>query len=794
MKTSLSRPFDMLRSAGVAFLRLGEAGQTEFEAGRIRAVRLAAVLRNTPWMMAANLANAAVAIVALVDNPMHVWVLVWAAMVTAIALLTGLRWWQNRDRPERETASLRGTRRAVVFAVVTSGLWACLSALFYYYATEHQRLVIIAITVGMTGGGGFALATVPPAAIAFSAIMGIGSAFAIAEAGELIGMNLFALYVVYAAIIIRSSFALCDSLTIRVRAQLAADEQRDVIGLLLNDFEENAADWLWGLDRNLLLRRASPRFFEEVATGEDKVYGRPLWEVMPFMDNGRRFLTDVHGSDELRRILHDHAPFRDFEICVVRDGELGVWSLSAKPVFDGNGAFVGFRGVGRDVTQAREARGRIEYMARHDSLTDVGNRVLLNEDLGRALSRLERFNEGFAVLLLDLDRFKQVNDTHGHGAGDELLREVATTLKALCGEGDTIARLGGDEFAIIRAVRDDPRAAAELADRVVNALSQPFVLASGTARIGVSVGIACAPIDGRNADTLIRHADLALYRAKGDGRNRYRFFDTSLDAAARRRNALEQELRAAVAADALSLHFQPLVDSRSGEIVCAEALLRWNHPSLGSVSPAEFIPIAEDIGLIGRIGTWVIRKGCETATAWPETVRLAVNLSPRQFGTPGLFTMIESTLRECGLPPRRLELEVTESLLLNSDSAVESTLAAIKGLGVRIALDDFGTGYSSLSYLRRYRFDKLKIDQSFISDIETNADSRAIVDAVIRLGRDLGVSLAAEGVETSGQYELLRRLGCGEIQGYLVGKPMPAAELERLMDSHQAWDDDRITA
>lgn len=777
----ISRLGHALRFAGDRFLRLGEAGQTEAEADRIRAVRLSTVLHNTPLMMGANIANAIVALIAFAGSDLFAWVALWAVLIMVIAAYNGIAAWRNGRLPPRQVASLRGSRQAVVFAAVLSGLWAALTVLFYPHATDHQRLVIVAISVGMMGGGGFALATIPPAAITFSVLMGLVSLLALSVANEAVGFSLLALYVIYTAIIVRSSLALCENLTIRVRAQMASDEQRDVIGLLLNDFEENAADWLWGLDAELRLRRASPRLFEELGCTEQQAHHRFLWELLPCDGSICSAPFKLNGAESLRKLLTSHTSFRDVEVCVVQDGEPGVWSLSAKAMFDPDGNFTGYRGVGRDVTQAREARRRIEHMARHDSLTNVGNRVLLNEGLSRAIDRLERFDEHFSILLLDLDRFKQVNDTHGHGAGDELLREVAKLLQSVCGETDTLARLGGDEFAVIHTSMQDPRAVAALADRLVNALSQPFPLASGTARIGVSIGIACAPIDGRDADALMRNADLALYRAKADGRNRFHFFDTSLDAAARRRNLIEQELRAAVAAGSLTLHFQPLVDSGSGRIVCAEALLRWHHPTLGMISPTEFIPIAEDIGLIEKIGAWAIREGCITAASWPQPIRIAVNLSPRQFAGTGLYAGIADALRDSGLPPARLELEVTESLLLKTNALVESTLVAISALGVRVALDDFGTGYSSLSYLRKYRFDKLKIDQSFISDIETNADSRAIVDAIIRLGHDLGMSVAAEGVETEAQYGILRSLGCGEIQGYLVGRPMPADELERIL-------------
>ena len=612
---SFSRLGHVMRLAGDRFLRLGEAGQTEAEADRIRAVRLSTVLHNTPLMMGANIANSLIALVAFADSDLFGWVAAWAVLIVVIAAYSGVAAWRNNALPPRQTASLRGSRNAVVFAALLSGLWAALTVLFYPHATDQQRLVIVAITVGMMGGGGFALATIPPAAITFSGLMGLVSLLALIVKTEAVSYSMLGLYIIYTAIIVRSSMALCENLTIRVRAQIASDDQRDVIGLLLNDFEENAADWLWGLDAELRLQRASPRLFEELGCSEQQAYDRFLWELLPCDGSSCGGGYKLNGTDGLRNLLTGRTSFRDVEVCVVQDGEPGVWSLSAKAMFDTDGQFTGYRGVGRNVTQAREARRRIEHMARHDSLTNVGNRVLLNEGLSRAIDRLERFDEHFSILLLDLDRFKQVNDTHGHGAGDQLLREVAKVLQAVCGETDTLARLGGDEFAVIHTSMQDPRAVAVLADRLVNALSQPFPLASGTARIGVSIGIACAPIDGRDADALMRNADLALYRAKADGRNRFQFFDTSLDAAARRRNLIEQELRAAVAGRFLTLHFQPLIDCVTGRIVCAEALLRWHHPTLGAISPTEFIPIAEDIGLIEKIGAWAIRQGCITAAS-----------------------------------------------------------------------------------------------------------------------------------------------------------------------------------
>lgn len=769
-----------------SFWRLGESGQTAEEAPLIRAIRLSIVGKNTPWMMAANVGNALLAALALWGSPAAVAVNLICGALIAIAIYTILRWWHGRARPARERASVRGTRRAVLHATLLSSLWALLAVFAYPEATETQRMVLIALSVGMAGGGGFALATVPPASIAFCGVMGLGAAIALGNEASMVGVYLFALYVIFASIIVRASLAVCSSLTEKVRAKMAADEQRDVINLLLNDFEENTADWLWGADEELRLARASSRFCEQLATPDSLVVGKFMVDAIPFASHCMTDIEQIGDRDSFRRKLESRQSFRDVDICVEQAGELGIWSLTAKAIHDDSGRFIGYRGVGRDVTANRQTRLRIEHMARHDPLTDVGNRILLNEDLARAVSRLERFGEGFSLLLLDLDRFKQVNDNHGHAGGDELLREVAGLLQQLCGEHDTLARLGGDEFVILHMSGEDPKSAGHLAARIIKRLGQPFHLRSGTAHVGVSIGLACAPVDGTDPDQLMRNADLALYRAKADGRNRFRYFDQSLDATARRRNLIEQELALAISLGTLDLSFQPLIDAQSGTVVCAEALLRWNHTRLGPISPAEFIPIAEETGLITSIGAWVLRESCRVSKDWPDHIRVAVNLSSRQFLSPGLVPMVENALKANDMRPGRLELEVTESLLMNSTPGVEHTLNTLGKMGVRIALDDFGTGFSSLSYLRRFRFDKLKIDQSFISDMETNNDGRAIVEAVIRLARDLRMSVAAEGVETESQLALLRQLGCGEIQGYLIARPMPAQAFAAFLSANDA--------
>jgi diguanylate cyclase (GGDEF)-like protein/PAS domain S-box-containing protein len=433
----------------------------------------------------------------------------------------------------------------------------------------------------------------------------------------------------------------------------------------------------------------------------------------------------------------------------------------------------------RDITERKVAEAQIRFMANHDALTRLPNRVLFRDRLEQALLWARRGDEQVAVLCLDVDRFKDVNDLRGHGAGDALLQQVAARLEAAIRESDTVARLSGDEFAIVQPGLRQPQGAATFAERLVTAMAEPFDLGGEQMAIGVSIGIALFPADGADAETLLKNADTALYRAKADGRGTYRLFEAEMDARLQARRALEYDLRQALAQQQLEVHYQPQANTQDGRITGFEALVRWRHPRRGLVPPAEFIPLAEESGLIVPIGEWVLRTACAAAASWPADLRLCVNLSPVQFSRCDLPRLIEDVLSTQRLSPERLELEITEGVLIKETEHVLATLQRLKALGVRIAMDDFGTGYSSLNYLQRFPFDKIKIDKSFIRDLEGNPDAAAIVRAVIGLGRSLKIAVIAEGVETAEQHDLLRREHCEEIQGYLIGRPVP---LEQCAD------------
>jgi diguanylate cyclase (GGDEF)-like protein/PAS domain S-box-containing protein len=435
-----------------------------------------------------------------------------------------------------------------------------------------------------------------------------------------------------------------------------------------------------------------------------------------------------------------------------------------------------------DITERRQAEEKIAHMARHDGLTGLPNRTHFGEHLENSLGSLGR-GDSIAVLCLDLDRFKVVNDTLGHQSGDRLLQIAAERLRGALRETDFLARIGGDEFSVLQVAEHQPGAVTALARRLVEVMGAPIMVGDHQVQVGVSVGIAFAPADGSVADQLLKNADLALYRAKAEGRGTYRFFESAMDARMQARRALELDLRHAVATRAFELHYQPIVDLESNAVSAFEALLRWTDPIRGRVPPLDFIPLAEETGLIIPIGEWVLRQACAQAARWPAPIHIAVNLSPLQFKNAGLVATVIGALASSGLAPDRLELEITETVLLQDSDATLATLHQLRGLGVSIAMDDFGTGYSSLSYLRKFPFDKIKIDQSFIRELADGKDSLAIVRAVTGLGSSLGITTVAEGVETADQLARLKAEGCTAVQGFYFGAARPADEATAYLNA-----------
>jgi diguanylate cyclase (GGDEF)-like protein len=499
----------------------------------------------------------------------------------------------------------------------------------------------------------------------------------------------------------------------------------------------------------------------------------------PFIDIIKhRLSTGLHAEQspneyliELQEIIAQGRPVT--KIRELSDGR--IIAIKHQPMADN-----GWLSTHEDMTEYRRIEARMAHMAHHDLLTELPNRTLLRERMDRALEGVEK-GRGLAVLCLDLDRFKDINDTLGHPVGDALLKAAGKRLLACVEDGDTLARVGGDEFSIVQVATDQPVAATALATRIIAAMAEPFEIGSHQVSLGTSIGIAVSPGDGTDGVQLLKHADLALDRAKAEGRGIHRFFEPDMDADMQARCKLQTDLRKALSNGEFELYYQPLVNLARDEICGMEALLRWHHPERGFVSPAEFIPLAEETGLIVPLGEWAMRQACAAAARWPEHIKVAINLSAKQFKSRHLVETVFSALAASGLPARRLELEITESVLLQNNEATLATLHQLRALGVRIALDDFGTGYSSLSYLRSFPFDKIKIDRCFVSDLsEASEDSLAILRAVASLGISLGIATTAEGVETEEQLARVRAEGCTEMQGYLFSPPRPLSEVHDL--------------
>ena len=545
---------------------------------------------------------------------------------------------------------------------------------------------------------------------------------------------------------------------------------------LLEEFESSGKGWFWETGRDGDLSYIS----ESVA----RTLGREAADLLerPFTDLISTETADGSATSErtLGFYLSSHVAFQDLIVRAKTKNEIW-WSITGRPIHDEIGRFFGFRGFASDLTKMRQSEVELDRLARQDSLTGLPNREVLRRALDDALIGAVRRKHRCSVFLLDLDRFKAVNDTLGHPAGDTLLRLVSLRLRDVIGELGQVGRLGGDEFEVVLPAISSKDDLSRLAQGIIDSLSRPYTINGTVVSIGASVGIVTSDYDDRTSDDLMRDADLALYAAKAAGKGCYRFFASEMHEAARERQLMESDLRVALEQGQLRLVYQPCVDAASEAVTGFEALIRWDHPEHGPISPAEFIPLAEEIGLINEIGEWVLRTACAEAANWPKHITVAVNLSPIQFKSPALPTIVRMVLSDTELPAKRLELEITEGVFLSNDEHVHDMIHSLKAIGLKLALDDFGTGYSSLSYLQRVPFDKIKIDQSFVrgaSDPESR--NAALIRAMVGLASDLKMQTTAEGVETQDELLLVRNLGCSLVQGYIFGKPMPAEEAREL--------------
>jgi diguanylate cyclase (GGDEF)-like protein len=567
---------------------------------------------------------------------------------------------------------------------------------------------------------------------------------------------------------------------VRIRvAEEGLRDNRETVSLLLREFE-TSADWLWQTDARHCLEQVSTRFASAVGANSTLIDGMPF---LPILNGGNEHLD--HLPDDLRAmqsLMDKQKSFANFTVAVTIAGEKKWWQFSAAPRRDEMDQFIGYRGVGSDVTQQHNNAEHIARLARVDALTSLPNRLSLCENLEAALQECSAENLRCALLMIDLDRFKSVNDTLGHPTGDKLLAQVAERLQALMDDKTSCGRLGGDEFAVLMRHLPDLAAAEALGHRIIDAISRPYDVNGHQLFVGASVGFAIGVQDGSTVEALIRNADLALYKSKDRGGNQVAAYVPMLHAQAEERLVMEQELRGALDRREFQIFYQPVVNAKNDALIGFEALLRWNSAKLGSVSPVRFIPVAEESRLIAPIGEWVLRMACHEAMSWPGQLKVAVNVSPEQLTDPEFTSIVESALAQSGLPPHRLEIEVTESVFMRDGGAAVQILDQLLAIGIHLSLDDFGTGYSALGYLRKARFSTIKIDRSFVSSATKGSmESIAIIRAIVALADGLGISTTAEGVETQPEVDAIRALGCRHIQGYHYGRPMTPAAIRTLL-------------
>ncbi|MBL8587801.1 MAG: EAL domain-containing protein [Methylobacteriaceae bacterium] len=692
--------------------------------------------------------------------------------VSGLALAGTIRW-----RAEPKPARIDPTRLFLYRAAALAGgvTLGTIPMTLFADADQQVRSAIMATCAGLIATG-MSLSAMPRLAFLFSGPIVIGSFIGLATTGDGFYISVAILLVVYAFFLSFLTVQLARLITKRVVDRIELERERALTAQLLQDFEANADDWLWETDSAFRLAHVSDRLAEAFGCARSHLQGANFLQLLErhVVEGSRATLV------KLREKIEAGEAFRDAMLRVRLAGGDRWWRLAGKPVVIGADVFSGYRGVGSDVTEKREADDRVAHLATHDALTNLPNRVSFQNRLDLAIEGLAR-GERFAVLCLDLDDFKAVNDSFGHGVGDALLKLAAARMRTLLSPRDFLVRLAGDEFVILRTGpgAGDRATIAALGARIIASIGEPFPLDGISAHIGVSIGVALAPEDGTR-ETL-RRADLALYQSKRLGKNSLHFYHADMDELVSQRRALAADLRNALAHEEFSLVFQPQVNAATHAVQGFEALLRWNHKTRGLVSPVEFIPLAEETGAIIPIGEWALREACRTAAQWPRGIKVAVNVSPIQFRFSELPKMVEKALADSGLEAHRLELELTESALLENSHQTQSTLHALRALGVRLSLDDFGTGYSSLSYLRQIPFDRVKIDRCFVQDLPQNARDLSIVRAIVDIATAMGMSITAEGVETEEQSRCLLQQGCHQLQGYLFSKPVSTAAAAELV-------------
>lgn len=685
----------------------------------------------------------------------------------AISFFVVFRNFRRQARIDADLINLKKSIKAIQSESILSAVgFSCITAIPLAFGQIPYTMDIALIALGSLILGGFIFGSIPRAQTYNLTITTVIYSIAFLIAGKSDAISTVTLLIVFALSIDYIYRLFFFNFVQRHLHGAKLKNAAETVRLLLHDYSEQSSDWLWEVDENHLIVNPSARFATAVNMQIRDLRDLPL--VSLFEESTER--------NQLEQCLSSGKTFRDIHVPIKLNGQRCWWKLSGRHLKATKGQSDHIRGVAADITSAKLAEERVAHLAHFDSLTDLPNRVLFNQSLQRSIGRM-RPEQKLAVLYLDLDHFKTINDTLGHGAGDLVLKAVANRLEQNIGMEDLVARLSGDEFAISFRNVDSEAAVQRRAQDLIDKLSEPVMVEGQAVGIGVSIGIAIARDHGKDSEELLKHADIALYNAKENGRGCASMFHQSMHEAVQDRRNIELDLRAALKRNELELYYQPLVNIESNETIGYEALLRWHHSERGLIMPDIFIPVAEDTGLIVQLGEWVLRSALYEVANWPEHLSVAVNLSPAQMRSPNLMPTIINALAATGVAPHRLELEITESVLMNDNQSNVELLHKIRSLGVRIALDDFGTGYSSLNYLRSFPFDKIKIDRCFVDEVDSREDCRAIIRAVTGLATSLGMVTTAEGVERSDQLDQLKEEGCIQVQGYLFSKAVPASDV-----------------
>jgi diguanylate cyclase (GGDEF)-like protein len=732
--------------------------EAETDSSPLRDVQLISRAQLAPFFAIANIVAALMMAANLFGVVASEWLIPWVVAVAAVNLGA-----MHLARQQAVTCVGRSGRRVPKWllmgeVIVRAALWLSLPVYSFVSLDPGTQVIAASIMAGL-GIGALGLVVIPACATAWMV------AFTIGVGGSLLLGRHTVPFQHQLSILFTLGVAIFGVLTVarwafhQLKTNADVGSQSESASLLLQEYEQRGVGWLWQVDADNRVSYISSRM--------SALLGKPAGQLI-----GHSLPALLGGHAELGRVLLEKQPFNSLEMELTTARGPRWISIAGDPIVDTAGRFEGFRGVGSDVTEIRQTQERLTHLANVDVLSGLPNRGRVRQLLGEALRSATTGNVPCAIMFLDLDGFKPVNDTFGHPKGDAVLRAVAKRLVDEVAVDGHVGRMGGDEFAIVVTDAQSRRKVEKLADRIIAAIKEPYVIDQTEISIGVSIGCAFGPIDGATVDDLILKADLALYQAKDAGRGCARYFSSELQSVQDDRIRLESDLRQAVAANQFHLAFQPLVNAKTQKLVGFEALIRWNHPQRGLVPPNVFIPVAEESGLMPVIGEWVIDEACRAAATWPEPITVALNISPKQIILPALPNTVSEALARYKLPGNRIELEVTEGVFLGDNGATLDTLKRLRALGVGIALDDFGTGYSSIGYLNKAVFHKLKIDGSFVREAGTRPENVAIIQSIVQLAKSFRMSITAEGVETAEDFERMRDLGCDTIQGYLFGRPL----------------------